>query len=295
MTTLTTTTTLPGGAGEPPAARSPGQAFAAGYLEMGTRARVEFDTTITDQFPGFKRRPRIAMRSLFKVVGTGQAEVTYWFETRPAAGTQAVRDEALRPESGFDFQHAAAALTSTSAWVQIPRPLLDDPAGLAVFIDFRLLQRLGTAENQSLALGRGGDQMRGLLETPGIRRLPPGADPISSLLFACDHVEQMGGSADGIVMNTTDYYRYLFQRQDVLAGLANLGIRIVRTRLVGAGTAIVGDFFAGATIFDSQRSSIAFERPPEGVFARDGLAVRGEIRTALAVHLPTHFFVAALV
>jgi hypothetical protein len=279
---------------EQTSANSPGQALAAAYLEMGKRARVDFDTTITDQFPGFKRRPRIAMRSLFKVVGTTRAEVRYWVEALAAAGSKAVRDEALRPESGFQFNHDGVALKSTTAWVQVPPPLLDDPAGLATFIDFRLLQRLGTAENQALALGRGGDEMRGLLETPGVRRLPAGGDPISSLLFACDHVEQMGGSADGIVMSTIDYYRHLFQRQDVLSGLANLGIRIVRTRMMSAGTAIVGDFFAGATIFDSGRSSIAFEQPPAGVFARDGLAVRGEIRTALGVHLPTHFFVASL-
>jgi hypothetical protein len=275
--------------------KTPGQAFVAAYREHGTRARVEFDTTITDQFPGFKRRPRIAMRALFKIVATGQSEVKYWFEAHPAAGTRRVRDEALRPESGFEFRHQAVALKTTSAWVQVPPPMLDDPAGLATFLDFRLLQRLGTAENQALALGKGGDQLRGLLETPEIRRLPAASDPVSSLLFACDHVELMGGSADGIVMSTTDYYRYLFPRQDVLSGLANLGIRIVRTRMLAAGTALVGDFFAGATIYDSGRSSIAFEQPPEGVFAREGLAVRGEIRTALAVHLPTHFFVAALV
>jgi hypothetical protein len=285
------------------AARTPGEVFAAAYREIGTQARVEFDTTITDRFPGFKRRPRIAMRALFKIVGTAEPQVRYWFEDHPASGTRPVRDEALRPESGFEFRHDAVALTTTAAWVQVPPPLLDDPAALATFIDFRLLQRLGTAENQSLALGKGGgrgsdrgsEPMRGLLETPGIRRLPAGPDPITSLLTACDHVEQMGGSADGIVMSTTDYYRYLFPRQDVLSGLASLGIRIVRTRMIAAGTAIVGDFFAGATIYDSGRSSIAFDRPPGDVFACDGLAVRGEIRTALAVHLPTHFFVAALV
>jgi Phage capsid family len=287
MTTMTTT--------DQPAAKSPGQMFAAACAQMGTTARVDFSATITDQFPGFKRRPRLAMRNLFKIVGTSDAEARYWLETRPADGTKAVRDEQLRPEAGLQFTFEASALRPTTAWVQVPPLLLEDPESLATFIDFRLLVRLGTAENQSLALGRGGEELRGLLKTPGIRRLPAAGDPISSLLFACDHVELMGGSADGIVMSTTDYYRYLFQRQDVLTGLANLGIRIVRTRMIAAGTAIVGDFYAGATIFDSERSSIAFERPPADVFARDSLAVRGEIRTALAVHLPTHFFVASLV
>jgi len=269
---------------------SPGQAFAAAFAEAGTAARVELASTITDQFPGFARRPRIAVRSLFKVVKAEGPEARYWFETRPAEGAKRVRDDQLRPEAAFEFHAGAAALRPTTAWVQVPEPLLADPVALASFIDFRLLVRLGTAENQTLVLGRGG-----LLEIAGARRLAPGPDPVSSLLAACEQVEQMGGSADGIVMNPVDYFRYLVPRQDVVTGLAGLGIRIARTRMVGAGTIVVGDFFAGATLFDTGRSAIAFGRPPDGTFARDGLAVQGEIRTALAIHLPTHFFIASLV
>jgi hypothetical protein len=270
--------------------RSPGQVFAAAVAEAGTDARVDFPTTITASFPGFNRRPRIAVRNLFKAVTTEAPDAKYWFETRPADGAKSVRDENLRPEAAFEFHFDRVALKPTSAWVQVPPTLLDDPAALASFIDFRLLVRLATAENQMLTLGHGG-----LLETPGVRRLPAREDPVSSLLSACDHVELMGGSADGVVMSTTDYYRYLVPRQDIVAGLAALGIRIARTRMIPPGTAIVGDFFAGATIYDSGRSSIGFGRPPEGTFARSGLALQGEVHTALAIHLPTHFFVASLV
>jgi hypothetical protein len=269
---------------------SPGQVFAAAFARGGSDTRVEFPTTITEQFPGFKRRPRIAMRSLFKVVRTEGSDAKYWFETRPAEGARRVRDEALRPEAAFEFHFDNVSLRPTTAWVQVPEAMLADPAALASFIDFRLLVRLGTAENQALALGPGG-----LLEIAGARRLPPGPDPVSSLLAACDRVEQMGGSADGIVMSTTDYYRYLLPRQDIVSSLGGLGIRIARTRMIQPGTVIVGDFFAGATIYDSGKSTIGFGRPPEGTFARAGLALQGEIRTALAIHLPTHFFVASLV
>jgi hypothetical protein len=269
---------------------SPGQQFAAAFAEHGRAARVDFPVMITDQFPGFSRRPRIAMRSLFKIKQTGDAAASYWFETHPTRGASGVRDEELRSEAGFEFHFGSIALSPITAWVQVPPPLLDHRDALASFLDFRLLVRLGTAENQVLALGRGG-----LFAAPGIRRLLPGPDPVTSLLSACNQVELMGGSADGIVMNTTDYYRYLVPRADLLAHLTTLGIRIVRTRMVNAGTIIVGDFFAGATIYDSGRSSMAFGQPPDGTFAREGIAVRAEIQTALAIHLPTHFFVAALV
>ena len=275
---------------EQPTVQSPGQVFAAAYAAAGTTARVDFPTTITAGFPGFHRRPRIAMRSLFKVVKVEEPDAKYWFETRPIDGARTVRDESLRPEAAFEFHFDKVALKPTAAWVQVPAPLLDDPVALANFIDFRLLVRVATAENQTLALGRSG-----LLEAPGVRRLPAGPDPVSSLLSACDHVEQMGGSADGVVMSTTDYYRYLVPRHDIVSSFSGLGIRIARTRMIAPGTVIVGDFFAGATLYDSGRSSIAFGRPPDGTFARDGLALQGEIRTALAIHLPTHFFVASLV
>ena len=65
---------------------SPGQQFAAAFAEHGRTARVDFPVTITEQFPGFSRRPRIAMRSLFKVKKTTDAAASYWFETHPTGG-----------------------------------------------------------------------------------------------------------------------------------------------------------------------------------------------------------------
>lgn len=274
---------------------SPGQRFAAACTTEGTQARVDFQTTITDLFPGFKRRPRIAVRALFKVAQASEDQVRYWFETRPeSAAAMPIDDVQLRPEAAFEFHFGETPLRPTTAWIQIPRPLLDDPEALATFIDYRLLVRLCTAENQALARGRGGDRVLGLLRIPGIQRLAAQSDPVSSLLAACDHVEQMGGSADGILINPADYYRYLVGHGSLLSDLASLGVRIARARMVAAGTCIVGDFTAAATIFDSGRSVIRFAEPPPGIFPRAGLAVCGEIYQALCVHLPTHFFVAAL-
>jgi len=273
---------------------SPGRAFAAACAEHGTRAAVEFSKTIADLFPGFKKRPRLAVRSLFKVVQTEQKQAQYWYETRPKSAPEvAVNDIELRPEAGFEFHFDRAALEPTTAWVQIAPALLDDLEALATFIDYRLLVRVATAENQALTIGSGVGCVRGLLETPGIRRLPRRRDPVSSLLSACAQVEQMGGSADGAIVNPLDFYRYFAGHGSLLADLKDLGVRIARTRMVKPGTIVVGDFTAGATVIDSGRSAIRFAEPPRGTFPRDALAVCGEIREALVVHLPTHFFVAS--
>ena len=227
---------------------------------------------------------------------TDQEQIKYWYETRPQSEpTTQVVDAQLRPEATFEFHSDKTPLKPTTAWVQLNPALLDDPEALATFIDYRLLVRLCTAENQALARGPGGERVRGLLETPGVTRLPARESPIASLLAACDRVEQMGGSADGILMNPADYYRYFVGQGGLLRDLADMGVRIARARMVNPGTVIVGDYTAGATIFDSGRSVIRVAEPPKGIFAREGLAVCGEIYEALVVHLPTHFYVAALV
>ncbi|MBZ4414941.1 family 3 encapsulin nanocompartment shell protein [Myxococcus sp. RHSTA-1-4] len=278
-----------------PAPQSPGAVFAAAVAAQGTKARVQFSTTITEDFPGFKRRPRVAVRALFKVKTSDKPQARYWYETHPTTAPGAhVQDVSLRPEAAFEFHFDQQPLRPTTGWVQLPPNLLDDPEALAQFIDFRLLVRLCTAENQALTIGKGGERVRGLLETPGVTRLPARKDPVTSLLAACAEVEQMGGSADGILINSVDYYQHLLGQHGLLGELASMGIRICRTRMVTQGTVVVGDFTAGATLFDSGRSEIRFAEPPPGIFPREGLAIRGEIHEALAIHLPTHFFVAKL-
>ncbi|GMT99737.1 hypothetical protein KH5H1_38570 [Corallococcus caeni] len=277
------------------ASLSPGAAFAAAVQKHGTQAHVDYDTSIVDAFPGFKRRPRIAVRGMFKTARAERDPVPFWYETHPQAKpTGPVQDVELRPEAGFEFHQDTQALKPTRAWIQVPRNLLEDSQSLAQFIDFRLLVRLNTAENQALCIGKGGDGVRGLLHTPGIVRLPAKKNAVASLLNACAQVEQMGGSADGIVINSLDFYEHLVGQQSLLSDLAAMGIRLCRTRMVNPGTIIVGDFTAAATLYDSQRSVIRFAEPPPGIFPREGLAAYGEVYTTLAVHLPTHFFVASL-
>jgi hypothetical protein len=103
----------------------------------------------------------------------------------------------------------------------------------------------------------------------------------------------MGGTADGLILNPVDYYRFLGDGRlmDVLE--AN-GVFIVRTRLVEPGTALVGDFGHGAQLFDAGRSTIRFAEPPPGTFAEPGIALMARIHERVVVNLPTNFFLVTL-
>ncbi len=265
---------------------SPGEAFAQAFARDGARAEVHFDFTITDAFKPTQDRPRLTVRNLFKKRPVSADVTRFWQETRPPKDqAKAIHEGELRQEATFKFGMGEGRVYPISAWVQIPEELMHDTEGLAVFLDYRLLVRLATAENQALTLGP-----HGLLNVPGLTRLPYGGDYVSGIMAACNEIEQNGATAHAMIVNPYDYYNHLVGNRGVLGDLARNGTLITRTRMVARGCALVGDFAVAARLLDAEKSVIKVGEPPAGTFAAPGTAVTAEIYEGLAVHLPTHFF-----
>jgi hypothetical protein len=265
---------------------SPGQEFARAYAMDPANAQVRFDYTITEAFQPTQDRPRVTVRNLLRTRPVDEDTVRFWSERRPEADQAGTVQEAdLRREAAFRFGMAQARLYPIQAWVQVPDELSDDPDGLAAFIDFRLLVRLATAENQALTIGPGG-----LLSHPDIAKLPYRGEYLNGLRQACDEIEQTGATAHAMIVNPHDFYFHLLGRGALLQDLAHNGTKISRTRMVPPGCALVGDFAMAARLLDGGRSVIRVAEPPPGTFAAPGVAVCAEVWEGLAVHLPTHFF-----
>jgi hypothetical protein len=262
---------------------SPGRAFVEATIADGTAAAVEFPVTITDSLTSSRRKPRYPCRNMLKVVDLSKEPRTvYWHETLSAAGIEGAD---LRPELASDYHRVPVPeLLPTTAWVRVPDRLWEDPDAYESFINYRLIVRLATAENHTILCGPDG-----LLAHPGIARMSGKTRFRSTILAACDEVEQMGCTADGLVLNPVDYYRYLEEGHLMQTVEAN-GVFIVRTRLVAPGTALVGDFGHGAQLFDAGRSVIRFAEPPPGVFATPGIAVMARIHERVVVNLPFTFY-----
>lgn len=269
---------------------SPGRVFAEAVAAEGLTARVEFDVTITDSLTSSRRKPRYPSRNMLKVTDLSRdPRRFYWHETPAHPDDPKVTYSDVRPEVTHRFHKSPIpSLLPTTAWVQVPDGLWEDPATFESFLNYRLIIRLGTAENHTIIRGEGG-----LLKIPGIARITSAAPFGSTLLRACNDVEQMGATADGLIINPADYYVLMSQNR-LMDDLEQNGMFIVRTRLVDQGTAIVGDFGHGAQLFDAGRSVIRFAEPPPGTFAEDGIALMAEIYERVVVNLPTNFFVVSL-
>jgi hypothetical protein len=269
---------------------SPGGMFVEAYAAHGFEACVEYSTTITDSLTSSRRKPRYPARNMFKVVDLSKdPRQYYWHESPPRPGDPKVDDAELRREAANRFHKSPIPeLYPTTAWVQVPPALWDDAETFESFIDYRLIVRLGTAENHTIIRGKGG-----LLNIPGIAATTTKGPFSSTILAACNEVEQMGGTADGLIINPVDYYTFM-GRSRLMDHIERNGVFIVRTRLVDAGTAIVGDFGHGALLFDAGRSVIRFAEPPPGTFAEPGISLMAEIYERVVVSLPTNFFIVGL-
>lgn len=252
--------------------RGPGEELALAYARNRTDVSIELRTSIADLFPPSQRRPRYTVRHLLKkAVVDGDEAIVY----RERAAD--VAPGVTAPEWDFQVGATTVKLKAIRASVPVPEKILTDPAALAAFVDYRLLVRLGTVENDELLNGE-----QGLLNMPGLRRHEPTGSLAERLLRTTALCEWYGGSADGIVLHPDDWWRLV--PDGLLERLAAQGVKVSRTRMIPAGSALVGDFTAAATLLDRRLSTIRLT---------DGL-LTAEIREGLAVHLPGHFVLATL-
>lgn len=260
---------------------SPGREFVEAATKHGTDAHVDYDVTITDTLTSSRRKPRFPTRNMLKVVDLSrEPQDSYWHESLPEAAAPELRPELM---SRF-HRDSVPELRATTAWVQVPDQLWEDPRAFESFINYRLIIRLCTAENHTILSGP-----QGLLSWPGIDTITDKAPFGSAVLAACDEVEQMGCTADGMIINPLDYYRSR-ETGRLIEALEDNGVFIVRTRLIEPGRALLGDFGHGAQLFDAGRSTIGFAEPPEGMFATSGNSVMAQIHEAPVVNLPFTFY-----
>jgi hypothetical protein len=267
--------------------RSPGEEFALACARMGDKATVTLRAPISDLFPLALRRPRYTVRHLLRDAMVGEETEVVTFQETAAE----VDQDAAAPEWDFRVGAASVPIAIIRAAVPVPAQVLRDPAALAAFVDFRLLVRLGTAENDALLNADGTEGIKGLLRTPGLRHAEPAGDVAETLLAAAAACEWYGGSADGMVMHPDDWWP-LVADGTLLDGLAAAGVKISRTRMISAGHVLVGDFTAAATLLDQRTSTLRMAA--DGELPQSGQGLVAEIREGLAVHLPGHFVLVRL-
>lgn len=252
------------------------------------------------------RQQRFFLRDVLSVQETTLATIPYIRELNPATlevGASAVAEGTAKPEVELDFEQDNAVVEVIAAWLPATMQVLADAPTLRGYIDTRLAYMLQVREQQQVLFGTGSSpQIKGILSFTTQEQAAVAGDVPATIATAIGKVENVDGDANGIAMDPLDYWGYVATRHtNQLDGDANgnapfgtpaptlWGEPVIRTRALGQGRAVVGDWAMGATLFDRMRTTIRQSDSHDDYFVKNKVAILAEERVALAVHRPDFF------
>jgi HK97 family phage major capsid protein len=217
-----------------------------------------------------------------------------------------VAEGADKPKSGpFLFDLITTTLKTVAHWVPITRQAADDNGQLMGYINGRLTYGLEYKMDREILTGNGTTEMQGILTTPGIGSYQPGVGSTDAKLITVRKAKTQGELAlyppTAIVMNPLDWqdieldedangqFRVIANVTDPGAPMRLWGLTVVTTVAMAAGTALLGGFRTGATLWERQGVTILMTDSHADYFTANTLVILAERRANVAVHTPAAF------
>lgn len=217
-----------------------------------------------------------------------------------------VAEGADKPKTGpFTFDLITTTLKTVAHWVPITRQAADDNGQLMGYINGRLTYGLEYKMDREILTGNGTTEMQGILTTSGIGTYQPGVGSTDVKLITVRKAKTQGELAlyppTAVVMNPMDWQDIELDEDDngqfrVIANVTDpgaptrlWGLTVVTTVAMTAGTALLGGFRTGATLWERQGITILMTDSHADFFTANTLVILAERRANVAVHTPQAF------
>lgn len=267
-----------------------------------------YDRTIVRAF----RRPVVSDLFGQGTLGANSNAVTYLVEGSVEGALTPVAEGGAKPQFHIgDPTQKSDALKKIAGFLKFTDEMVEDADFWVSEINQRGLYLLALVEEAQLLTGSGaGANIEGLLERSGVQTetAQDAEDNADALFRAMTKIQTATGlTADGVVINPADYQALrlakdankqyygggFFQGQYGSGGVEwqppIWGLRTVVSAAVPAGTAVVGAFEAGATVYRKGGVRVESTNSHSTDFTSNLITTRIEERVALAVRYPAAF------
>jgi len=240
---------------------------------------------------------KVHVRSLLPVGTISTGLFTFPKETGGEGAPTVQTQGSAKAQVDFDITMSDAAAQYIAGFVRISRQMLDDVPAMTSFLQSRLIEKYLVAEDAQLLSGDGSaPDLQGIL---GVASAYAGSSTVyvAQLLEAAAQVEAANYSANGIMINPTDWATILLtQNTDSpysLPGatvvspdgsLSIAGIPVFKSTAIAAGTFLVGDWAMGAQIMQNQGIGVQFSEMDSDNFQKNLITVRVEARIAFPIY-----------
>lgn len=284
-----------------------------GTQTIPTLGTVQFDPAVPRAF-----RPN-RVRDLFPVATTNANMIDYFRVTGFTEGgldgggsgnAQTVPERSsgqfgLKPHSNLNFEPANAVVRTIAHWEAAHRNIINDEPQLQTTINNELLYGLALVEDDQILNGDGnGENLLGILNTPGIQTYTPAAAEIGSdtLRKATTLAVLANYPPTGYVLHPNDWQNIELQKGTTGTGgdgqymlITNIAIGaaaqawrqpVVETPAMTEGTFLNGAFGLGVQLYDREQANVRIAEQHADFFVRNAVVILCEERLALAVKRP---------
>lgn len=281
---------------------------------------------ITPQYlPGILPLPQrpLTIRDLFSQATTQTDTISYAYQNAfdNGAATVAEADSAdstdntgRKPQSSIGWARTSTTVETIATWMATTRRMLADAGQVRSIIDNQLQLMIKLEEEDQLLSGDGNSpNISGLLDRSGLQTLDLSSSTSDRAnldgIRTAKRLVKTGPArldADAVVVNPEDSEE--FDLMVDAMGRYRAGdpfgtgpetppiwrLRRVESEAVTAGTALVGAFRAGATVFEREGIVVLTSDSHSDFFVKNLIAVLAEERLALAVFFPAAFCIVTL-
>jgi HK97 family phage major capsid protein len=264
------------------------------------------DLVVPDYRPGIYpgvTRP-LVVADLFAPGTTDSNLVTYMVEATFTNAADTVAEGAAKPESALTFDAVSDPVRKIAHWIPVTEEMLEDVPQMRSYIDSRL--RIGvqlTEEDQLLNGTTTAPDIVGIRNRTGLAAdVPKGSDSVpDAIAKQIAAIQNATGLApDGIVMNPTDWLTVALLKASDGTYIGDgpfmrpvaptlWGLPVAITTTMTAGVALVGAFKTAAQLFRKGGIRVDASNSHQDYFVKNLVAVRAELREALAVYRPACF------
>lgn len=246
----------------------------------------------------------MAIRDRLNKVSTKDQFIQYPRETSLTNSYAVVAETNSKPESAMAFVLEQTPIQTIASWIPAPLQLMDDMPRFQNYVETRMLDMLRVFTDRQYLYGAGGGTaINGILTDSGIQTLTQanGQNRYETVREAMVMIEETFYTADTLVIHPRDRYRMEIQKgsgdgQYILmpmlgaAGASEvLRIPVISSTVINEGTALLGNFQRGATLFIRDGVSVRVSFEHSDYFIKNMMALLVECREQIVVEHPKMF------
>lgn len=242
---------------------------------------------------------QIQVTDIFPQGGINQPSYVYMQEDAVTNAAGETAEGGTYHEQALSLSEVTEAVRKLTVWLPITDEQLDDEFGVSGYVNRRLPFLLRQKLDSQLLNGSGTGtpaQLKGVLSVSGIGSQAKGTDPAPDAVYKAITSAEVDGQAnpDYVVMHSTDWQNIRLLRtadgvyiwgSPAEAGQARIwGLPVVKTQVLSAGTALVGDFGNFSDLLIRRGLEVQTTNSHGTHFVEGTQAIRADMRCVLAVY-----------